>query len=285
MALSRGKTSVSSISGYGGAGGSSRQIARFGWIPDLPDHRDFTYMVPRSVLTALPPSADLRPQCPAVYDQEQIGSCTANAIAGAIEFDQMKQGIGVFTPSRLFIYYNERAMQGWVGIDSGAFIRDGIKSVAKLGCCPEDQWPYDGRPANPGDSTWPPGHRAAKKPSPKCYKDALKHKIVEYRSIARNVADMKGCLAAGFPFVFGFTVYESFRSVTHNGEVPLPSLGEKVIGGHAVLAVGYADDEQKFVCRNSWGDQWGDAGYFYMPYAYLLDSKLSDDFWTVRLTQ
>src|SRR3954453_8116393 len=108
---------------------------------------------------------------------------------------------------------------------------------------------------------------------------------IEYRSIARNVADMKGCLAAGFPFVFGFTVYESFRSVTQNGEVPLPSLGEKVIGGHAVLAVGYADDEQKFVCRNSWGDQWGDAGYFYMPYAYLLDSNLSDDFWTVRLTQ
>jgi C1A family cysteine protease len=120
-----------------------RKIKGYGWIPDLPDHRDHLYAAPPPRLTALPPSTDLRPQCPPVYDQGQLGSCTANAIAGAIEFDQMKQGQTPFVPSRLFIYYNERDIEGTVGSDSGAQIRDGIKSVAQQGVCPEPEWPYD----------------------------------------------------------------------------------------------------------------------------------------------
>jgi C1A family cysteine protease len=96
---------------------------------------------------------------------------------------------------------------------------------------------------------------------------------------------MKGCLSSGYPFVFGFTVYESFESedVARTGNVPMPGADERIVGGHAVLAVGYDDDESRFICRNSWGSDWGDAGYFYMPYAYLLDNNLSDDFWTIRL--
>jgi C1A family cysteine protease len=284
MAIKRGKVDRKSSSRGSRSGG--RKIARYGWKPDIPDQRDYSYVVPRLTLMALPPSTDLRAECPAVYDQQRIGSCTANAIGGAIEFDMMKEGMQAYTPSRLFIYYNERSMEGSVGSDAGAQIRDGIKSVGQLGDCPESEWPYDGRPANP-DGTWPQGHRAAQKPTQQCYTDAIKHKALQYLSVDRNLADMKGCLASGFPFVYGFTVYESFESqaVAQTGNVPMPASTESVVGGHAVLAVGYDDDERRFICRNSWGESWGDAGYFYMPYAYFLDNNLSDDFWTIRLVE
>src|SRR6266699_4304030 len=120
-----------------------RRIARYGWKPDLPDHRDFNYAVPHATAAALPVKVDLRPGCPkVVYDQGQIGSCTANAIAGAIEFDRIKQGLPAFSPSRLFIYYNERVMEGTSpSVDDGTQIRDGIKSVASLGSCKENSWP------------------------------------------------------------------------------------------------------------------------------------------------
>jgi C1A family cysteine protease len=253
--------------------GDTRKVKRYGWIPDLPDQRDFTYAVPSHVAADMPPSVDLRDKCPAVYDQGQLGSCTGNAIAGALEFDMMKQGMAdVSTPSRLFIYYNERVMEGTIGTDSGAQIRDGIKSVADQGDCPETEWPYD-------------ISKFAQQPPQTCYTDAAKERAVLYQSVNQNLADMKGCLAEGYPFVFGFTVYKSFESdaVAKTGNVPMPKPREKVVGGHAVLAVGYDDDERVFICRNSWADSWGDAGYFYMPYAYLLDDNYSDDFWTVRL--
>ena len=124
---------------------SKRKVQHYGWIPDLPDHRDILYAAPVTAMQKLPMQVDLRPQCPKeVYDQGQLGSCTANAIAAAIEFDRMKLKLRpAFTPSRLFIYYNERVMEGTVDADSGAQIRDGIKSVATQGAPPEPQWPYD----------------------------------------------------------------------------------------------------------------------------------------------
>ena len=120
------------------------QIAHYGWIPDLPDQRDYQYAAPIEVIGALPASIDLTSACPPVYDQGQLGSCTANAIAGAIEFDQMKQQpVPVFVPSRLFIYYNERAMEGTVNSDSGAHDSRWHEKRGKQGGCPEDIWPYD----------------------------------------------------------------------------------------------------------------------------------------------
>jgi C1A family cysteine protease len=256
-----------------------RKIARYGWIPDLPDQRDFTYAVPAHVMPAISASVDLRNQCPAtVYDQGNLGSCTANAIAGALEFDMLKQGLKDFTPSRLFIYYNERVIEGTVDHDAGALIRDGIKSVAKQGACHEGNL-GDAPPAWPYDIS----KFTARPPQP-CYADAKKHAAITYYSVNQNLADMKGCLAEGFPFVYGFTVYESFESqeVTDTGNVPMPGPNEAVLGGHAVLAVGYDDEEGVFIVRNSWGPHWGDAGYFYMPYAYLIDNNYADDFWTIR---
>jgi C1A family cysteine protease len=248
-----------------------RSIRRYGWIPDQPDERDHLYAAPPQFLLALPASTDLRKGCPGIYNQGQLGSCTANAIAAAIEFDRMRQKLRDFVPSRLFIYYNERAIEGTVSIDSGAMIRDGIKSVASQGVCPEPEWPYDIA-------------RFARKPSAQCYKDAKLDRAVSYQRLVQDLNQMKGCLASGFPFVFGFTVYESFESpqVAKTGQVQMPAAGEATLGGHAVMAVGYDDTQQRFIVRNSWGPNWGMKGYFTMPYAYLIDRNLSDDFWVIR---
>jgi C1A family cysteine protease len=245
----------------------------YGWVPDHPDHRDLMYSAPTHVAAALPASVDLRPQCPGVFDQGQLGSCTGNAIAGAHEFDQIKQQLpSVFTPSRLFIYYNERAMERTIASDAGAQIRDGIKSLGRQGVCPERMWPYA-------------INRFADRPSAQCYLAARKHCAVQYYRVPRLLSQFKGCLAEGFPFVFGFTVYSAFEGdeVAKTGVLQMPGPGEQVVGGHAVLAVGYDDMQQRFIVRNSWGSAWGMQGYFTMPYAYLLDENLSDDFWTVRL--
>jgi C1A family cysteine protease len=251
----------------------TQKIKRYGWIPDLPDHRDHLYAAPVVNLAKLPAKVDLRAKCPPVYDQGQLGSCTGNAIAAAIQFDRMKQKRKPnFVPSRLFIYYSERVIEGTVNSDSGAQIRDGIKSVAHNGDCPEKEWPYDIA-------------KFAVKPPPKCYKDALQYKAVSYQRVVQSLSQLKGCLASGYPFVFGFTVYESFESdaMGKSGKMPMPKSSEKMLGGHAVLAVGYDDAAERFIVRNSWGKGWGLQGYFTMPYAYLTDNNLADDLWTIRL--
>jgi C1A family cysteine protease len=249
-------------------------VKRYGWIPDVPDQRDHLYAAPIARLRAFPPKTDLRRQCPAVYDQGELGSCTGNAIAGAVQFDRRKlKRRPDFVPSRLFIYYNERVIEHTVESDSGAQIRDGIKSVANLGVCPETEWPYDIA-------------KFAVKPPATCYRHAKKYRAIGYQRVVQSLTQMKGCLASGYPFVFGFTVYESFESdrVARTGVVPMPAAAEKVLGGHAVLAVGYDDAAQRFIVRNSWGRRWGIAGYFTMPYAYLADDNLAADFWTIRVT-
>jgi C1A family cysteine protease len=186
----------------------------------------------------------------------------------------MKEKMKYFMPSRLFIYYNERAMEGTVNSDSGAAIRDGIKSVGKQGDCPESLWPYD--IANFED-----------KPPASCYNNAVMHKAVLYQRVSQIANQMKGCLASGYPFVFGFSVYASFMStaVAKTGHASMPKPNEQLEGGHAVLAVGYDDVNQWFIVRNSWGTGWGMKGYFTLPYSYLLDQNLSDDFWTIRVVK
>ena len=260
--------------------------ARFGlgWVPDLPDHRDLMYSAPLRHLQALPPSVDLRPQFAfAPYDQGQIGSCTANAIAGAIQFDRAKTGKAPdFTPSRLFIYYNERVIEHSVAADAGAQIRDGIKSVAKQGACKEATWPYDATPADPNTHLFPPGSPPATKPPAAAYHEAETYRAVAYFRVQQALAQMKGCLAEGFPFVFGFSVYENIYDSSGNPVTVLPMPQGSQIGGHAVVAVGYDDSKQLFTIRNSWGTGVQDHGYFYMPYAYASAANLANDFWTIR---
>jgi len=245
----------------------------YGWVPDLPDHRDFLYAAPGKFLRALPKRVDLRRHCPPIYSQGKLHSCTANAIAAAIQFDQMKQSRAeIFRPSRLFIYYNERAMERSIHSDNGAQIRNGIKSVAKRGACRERLWQYRIR-------------KFRQKPSRKCYIEAAKHPALTYHRVRRTLAHMKACLASGYPFIFGFTVYESFHSmkVTHTGRASMPVRHEKIQGGHAVLAVGYEEAQGRFIVRNSWGRKWGMHGYFTLPYEYFTNRHLSEDFWTIRV--
>lgn len=249
-----------------------RSHKRYGWLRDLPDARDHLYAAPPHILKNLPSSVDLRPHCPPVYDQGELGSCTANALAAADQFDQLHQdSASPFTPSRLFIYYEERKIEGTIDSDSGAQIRDGIKVLASEGAPPETDWPYD-------------ISEFAAEPPADAYTDALQYKVTAYQRIPQNLAQMKGCLAAGFPFVFGFTVYESFESdeVAASGVVDMPGPLEQAIGGHAVMACGYSDSQNRFIVRNSWGEDWGQAGYFTIPYAYLLSTDLASDFWTLR---
>lgn len=247
---------------------------RFGWLPDRPDQRDLLYAAPLMVMQALPSRVDLRPECPTVFDQKHLGSCTANALGSAFQFDQMKQKKVSFIPSRLFIYYNERALIGTIESDSGAYIRDGIKTLNKDGVCPEKEWTYE------DDHT----RKFTQKPPKKCYDHALKNQVLSYQRLSNNLSQLKSCLSQGFPFVFGFTVYESFYTITHDGMMPLPKPNEDVLGGHAVMAVGYDDAKQVFIIRNSWGETWGDHGYFYMPYSFIT-SENARDFWTIRLVE
>lgn len=243
----------------------------YGWVPDLPDHRDTLYGAVRRVPAKLPPSVDLRPQCSPVEDQGDLGSCTGNSIAGAVEFLEKKDGVPLTNVSRLFIYYNERVVEHTVNSDSGAMIRDGIKTLVKQGVCSEKKWPYV-------------ISKFTSKPSAACYKEALNHQATAYARL-QTVDEMRVCLADGYPFVFGFTVYQSFESqqVAKTGVVPMPNKSkEKVLGGHAVLAVGYDDAKKCVLVRNSWGPNWGMKGYFTIPYDYLADRNLSDDFWTIR---
>ena len=242
----------------------------YGWVPDRPDHRDKLYAAIAAPPKKLPSKVDLRAGCSPVEDQGQLGSCTANAMVGNLEFLINKAGHPVTDLSRLFIYYNEREMEGTVNEDSGAAIRDGVKSLVNLGVCPEKNWPYNIA-------------KFKQKPPAACYKSAADSQVTSYHRVI-GLQQMRQCLAEGYPFIFGFTVYTAFESaaVAKTGLLNLPKTGEKNLGGHAVCAVGYDDAAKRVLVRNSWGADWGMAGYFTMPYDYISSGNLADDFWTLR---
>ncbi|MBF0386250.1 MAG: C1 family peptidase [Candidatus Omnitrophica bacterium] len=243
------------------------KIYSLGWVPDIPDTRDLYYSAIRARVK-LAPAVDLRAGCSVVEDQGSLGSCTAQALAGNLEFLDLLADGAYEDVSRLFIYYNERVLQGDTTVDSGASLRNGIKTLAKAGACAESLWPYK-------------IEKFADKPAARCYTEAQNHRIVSYHRIT-TVEEMLACLSEGFPFVFGFAVYESLQTpqVAKTGKVPMPKKTERMLGGHAVLAVGYNQKDKRFLVRNSWGAKWGMSGYFTMPFAYL--ETLAADFWTIR---
>lgn len=243
----------------------------YGTARDRHDRRDHIYE-PQTRARGLPQKVDLRPHMPPVYNQHHLNSCSANAIAAALWFEERHRHGNPRhpSPSRLFIYFNERAIEGVIAHNDPVPLRDGYKTVAKQGVCAERLWPYDVR-------------RFRRRPLKVCYQTAERHKAIRYARLEQTLKSMRACLADRQPFTAGIEVHETFKSklVQHTGVVPLPSGRDKSLGGHAMLVVGYLDDSHHFVVRNSWGSAWGDRGYCYIPYSYLLRPDLCWDLWTV----
>lgn len=242
-------------------------MRKLGWKRDIPDVRD--YWLTLAPKGALPPKLDLTPQCPPIMDQKSLGSCVANAVAFGIQFTERELGYSALVPSRLFLYYNNRLIEGTENEDSGSTVRDGIKSPMKYGYPDERDYPYVVK-------------SFAKKPAKSVYSKAKPRalKVIWYGRVAQNEAAIKNTLVANNPIMLGFAVYESFMTFK-NGVCPMPAKGEDMIGGHCVALVGYDDERKAFLVRNSWGTAWGLNGYFWMPYEYVLNANLCADFWTI----
>ena len=236
------------------------------WRQDKPDNRDYKYSL---TTPTTPNTIDLRPYCSPIENQGNLGSCTGQAIAGAIELLNKRNGKHKDI-SRLFIYYYERLLLGTVNYDSGAYIRDGIKATNHYGASLESHWPYNIK-------------KFRQEPIKEAKEDALNRKVTRYE----RIEDFNGCIDAlsnGYPVIIGFHVYTSFMSTTvaRTGNMPYPNTRrERLLGGHAVLLVGYNKSKKVLIARNSWGTNWGDKGYFYMPFD-IISPSMSDDYWIIK---
>ncbi len=244
----------------------------YGTAKDSRDRRDHYYEPPARLMERLPRKVDLRPYMPPIYNQRYLNSCSAHAIAAALWYEErVRHGNPRHpSPSRLFIYFNERAIEGNLAHNGPVSLRTGYKTVARDGVCPERMWPYDVR-------------RFRRTPPARLREIATEHKAIRYTRIRANLTDLRACLASRHPFTFGFNVHRTFKSalVKRTGVVPAPTRHDTSLGGHAMLAVGYLEDSRHFIARNSWGPLWGDQGYCYIPYHCFLDPDLAWDFWTV----
>ncbi len=282
-----------------------------GWLPDYPDFRDYSVELdevsPRlrklgqgasikamirkagaaePAKKKLPASVDLRRWCTPIEDQGSLGSCTANAGAGIVEYFERKAFGKHIDASRLFLYKVTRKLMHAPG-DTGAFLRTTMGALVLFGVPPEEHWPY--KISDFDDE--PPAF---------CYAFAQNYQAMSYYRLdppgtgeAELLKRIKTHLAAGLPSMFGFTVYSSIAQAETTGAIPFPTHGEKILGGHAVAAVGY-DDKMKIgnaegraadttgalLVRNSWGAGWGGKGYGWFPYRYVLEG-LTDDWWSL----
>lgn len=245
---------------------------KYGLRPDPPDNRDKVMMC-SPYRGTLPTYVDLRSIMPPVYNQGELGSCTANAIGAALDcLHKVSQKSDFFTPSRLFIYYNERVIEGTIFEDVGASIRTGMKSVNRDGACRESTWEYD-------------INKFAIRPHDAAYAEAMDFQSILYTRVPIASIMMKSVLASGYPVICGIQLYSSFESdfVARTGYVPMPNVfTEQHLGGHAVCIVGYDDKLQCFIVRNSWGENWGIKGHFYLPYAFVDNVNLTADAWTIK---
>ena len=296
-----------------------------GWMPDIPDFRDYSIesdvvneifenaAMSVSPLTtmrspakgkktdeavsnpALPARVDLRTWCPPIEDQGILGSCTAMAGVGLLEYFQRRAFNTHLDGSKLFLYKVTRNLLQWTG-DTGAYLRTTMKAMAAFGVCPEQYWPYSASKIGVNGAATDPFER---EPTGFCYQFAANYKTTIYYRLdpagttrANVLKNVKTNIAAGLPSMFGFSVYDSIRQANTSGKIPYPVSSDRANGGHAVVAVGYDDNLEikhtgastktkgALLIRNSWGTGWGDAGYGYLPYAYITNG-LAIDFWSL----
>ena len=278
-----------------------------GWIPDLPDYRDYTLehkeikpmlekmRVGEPEKLSAPASVDLKSWCSPIENQGSLGSCTAQAGAGLIEYYERKAFGSHIDASRLFLYKATRNLMGLAG-DTGAYLRTTMGAMVLFGVPPEKYWPYTDR-KHPG----PAGERTFDaEPPPFCYAFAQNYQAIKYfrldppgTPLATILQRVKAFLSAHLPSMFGFTVFSSIWDANATGEIPYPSPGDSVEGGHAVVAIGFDDNlkikgsspgskETKgaLLIRNSWGKDWGNNGYGWLPYDYVLN-WLAIDWWSL----
>lgn len=243
------------------------------WKKGPVDDRDFKSVRHLMAPAELPDTFELDKQIP-IYDQKDIGSCVANSACACYRYEHAQlTGDFKFDPSRLFEYYNARKLQGWENEDSGAYIRDGFKALNKWGLAGESKWPYVTRDF-------------AKTPTTDVYDDGIKNVAVKYASVQQSESVIKQTVLSGAAVSFGFNVYSSFMYgswIYDNPAImPVPKKTEQFLGGHAVTIIGWDDSKKCFLIQNSWGTSWGNAGKFWMPYAFVLNSKECDDFWAIE---
>jgi hypothetical protein len=247
-----------------------RQLALGACRDDRDDDLERRVFTPR--LSRLPSAVDLRPWMTPVEDQGQLGSCAANALVGGLEYLVRRETGQHVDLSRLFVYFCQRLFDDCVREDVGASIADGVRVLSRLGVPSERSWPYH-------------PDLFAVQPPRAVLREAAATRVVDWWSVPVEADAFRGCLAAGFPIAFGTRVTESFVQTSRRGECGMPegALDPKH-GRHALLAVGYDDARRVFVVRNSWGEDWGDRGYVYMPYAYVLNREWTSGCWALRLT-
>ena len=240
------------------------EFNKYGWKRDFPDHRDLLKVFESEEASLI---IDLREQMPGIYDQKQIGSSVANAVAAAYEYNQIKiDDDHIFIPSKLFIYYNTRKIENTTKYDAGAQIRNSIKTLNMNGICSETKWNYH-------------ENNLISKPNDECYVSITP---IKYFRIKQNLKSLKTCLENQTCFIFGFSVYENFKEMDDDFILTVPNKKDRYLGGHCALCVGFDEYKQIFIIRNSFGVEWGDNGYFYMTYDYLLNKGLCSDFWIIE---
>lgn len=255
------------------ADGTQIKLGGYRFAAPNPEIKRYAKSAARLGGKQLPPKVDLREHMTEVEHQGSTSSCVANAVAGAYEYLAKRHlGDDSYNVSRLFIYYNARYAQDWQDQDAGSFVGDAVESLKEYGACSEETWPFD-------------EEILLEEPSEEAYAEAAEFLVEDISVVPVDLNAWKSALAEGYPIIFGIPLYQSFDK-GRKGKIPMPTENEasrEAHGGHSMLCVGYSDKDQVFIVRNSWGTEWGDSGYCYIPYGYLVDEKFNDgDNWIIR---